>query len=165
MDRDCVCESYRPGTPGPLSPKPASQALSLSSQLPRAGGAAGNPIIPGSSPRRRRPLPASAAGFGFLASNQGITDNPGTTGACTAGHLHDLTTHITRTGGKAIAAGQGLLAAGRAGQVGGRAGSLSILPSPLCHIPQAHQVSLGTATSALEATPGTMQEPGTVGCA
>lgn len=68
-------------------------------------------------------------------------------------------------------AGQGLLAAGRSqpGQEGpgGRPGRLpsAFSPLPLCHIPEAHQVSLGTASSALELTPGTLQEPGTVGCA
>lgn len=108
-------------------------------------------------------------GIRFPGLKSRITDNPGTTGACNAGNLHDLTTHVTRTGGKATVAGQGLLAAGRSqpGRVGregpgGRPGGFpsAFPPLPLCPIPEAHQGSLGTATSALEATPGTLQEPG-----
>lgn len=42
---------------------------------PPKGGTGGKPIIPGASPRRRCPT-AGATGFGFLASNQGITNTP-----------------------------------------------------------------------------------------
>lgn len=148
-----------------------TDASAYATLVARAGGAGGNPIISGASPRRRcPPPPAWAAGFGFLASNRGITDNPGTT-CMHAGHLRDLTTHISHPGGKAILAGHGLLAAGRSqpGRAGpgGRPGrfpsALSSLPS--CHIPQAPRAGLGTATSALEATRDTLQELGAGGCA
>lgn len=115
---------------------------------PPKGGTGGKPIIPGASPRRRCPT-AGATGFGFLASNQGITNTPGTAHAPTAGHLRGLAAHITRTG--------------RTKAEPAREGSREGLPS--CQKPPNPPGGPGTAASALEAAPSTLQEPGAVGCA
>lgn len=115
---------------------------------PPKGGTGGKPIIPGASPRRRCPT-AGATGFGFLASNQGITNTPGTAHAPTAGHLRGLAAHITHTG--------------RTKAEPAREGSQEGLPS--CQKPPNPPGGPGTAASALEAAPSTLQEPGAVGCA
>lgn len=129
---------------------------------PPKGGTGGNPTVSGASPRRRGPHTRLAVGFSFLASNQGITDNPGATRACTAWHFHDLATHIAhaKEKGRTRAPASGLSQPGQEGPGGRRAVPPQLSTLILGQNPPSPPGRPGHSNVSHADQPGTLQKPG-----